>query len=69
MTPPKYDNWRTDTGEKSSLVVCKCICGCEEDIYRGEMTWATINGLVIEDHFEDYVKKELEAKQIYARGD
>jgi hypothetical protein len=68
MTPPKYDNWRLDTGEKSPPLVCKCICGCNEDIYRGEMAWATINGLVIEDHFDDYIKKELEAKQIYVEG-
>jgi hypothetical protein len=58
-----------DTGEKTSPVIAKCICGCEEEIYRGEVVWATINGLVIEDHWSEFVVKELRAKQIYARGD
>jgi hypothetical protein len=68
MTPPNYDQWRLDTGEKTSPLVAYCICGCNEEIYHGQVVWTTVDGYVLVSHFYDYAIKEFKAKQVYAEG-
>jgi hypothetical protein len=66
MDLPNYDQWRTDNGEKFSPPVGRCEC-CDEEIYEGNSVYFIPDGMILKDHWDDFVKKVLDAKEGYAR--